>query len=252
VARLSNQLVNRLNELDSMEINHLLVMCRYQDKNGFIMNGVHYADFSFETCMTERHHYNCLYSLQEKGIYEIDDNKNILIKQNHIKQCLGAGYISLPDFIFTPDFLQSNVLDKRAALFLLKARTKDQIFKISSKKLQDWLNLNRYAKLDKVLDSINRWFVIGEIIEDSKDIIYKIKLKLEACKTTLRDNFRAVKEVKRIFRKKKLRPTLKDINDFAQLLNQYKNRFYMALDKLKPDTLNGAIYRTIIDNLSYT
>ena len=250
LARLSNLLIKRINELNSMELNHLAIMCRYQDDNGIVKNGVHYDDFSFETCMSVRHHYNCLKSLEEKGIYEIDDNKNIQIAGNHIKACLGAGYITLPDFAFTAEFLNSNVLIKRATFLLLKVRTREQIFDIGSDKLQDWLNLNRFSKLQVVIDKLSKWFNIGEVIKDCKDIIFRIKLKLEACKTTYKNNLKAVKEIKRIFRKKRLHPTQKDINDFAQLLNQYKNKFYLALDKLKPNTVNGAIFRTLIENLS--
>jgi hypothetical protein len=256
MSKLSQKIINRVNELDSKEIDHIINTVRYADKKGFVKNGTYYKDTALETQMSERHTYNCIKSLSEKGIYQVDGTGNILIPDNSLEVCMESGYINIPEFVFTRNFLKASVLIKRLALKLLSMRVSSQVFNIGDKKLMEWLELNRFSKLDKIMDQLNKWFDIGTKIDGCKSIIYSIKLKVECMATKIRDNRRAEKEIKDIFRKDRVPHTLKDIKDFAQLLNQYKNKFYIALDevkdKFKKGMIDGAILRNKLKSLPST
>lgn len=257
---MSRTLLHKLKSLKNKEINHLIIMISMADKYGIVRAGYDHHEVFLRAHISQRHHYNCISSLLSKGIYELDDQGNVLILFNSIKECIekgGSGYINLPSVVFDRTFLLMSVSAKRYLLHLLTTYAAKAYFKTSISSIMSQLGLNRPQKARDVL----RELLFTSFIElDSADkSIYKktvlrLKLNPDCIIRSVTDDFSSRTIVKSIlhakgFKRNDCTPVV--LSDFVHLFNIYKEKFYLGLDYLSQATAKGNIYNNILLQLTH-
>lgn len=246
-------------KLSKKEIDHITTYAQYQEDDGTVQGGVDRKEVSLEGRMAESTHYNCLNSLSDKGIYEIDKNKDTKLSYNNFIGANGEldfcknNYVELPNFIHESDFQNSTVQLKRMVLYFLMCGTKLQYVTFNTSTLQKVLGLNRPEKVYVVfrqLSGFDWFYVIENYIEDGSGRGYyqfQVKLKIQYAGTSrLKHNKKSQNKVRNILKKKRILYTPKVLADLVQLLNQYKDKFSECLKYLNQATAQGKIFRTII------
>jgi hypothetical protein len=247
-------------KLSKKEIDHITTYMQYQEDDGTVQGGVDRKEVKLEGRMAESTHYNCLDSLVEKGIYEINENKDTrLVNNNFIGQngeidFTENNYVELPNFIHEYDFQSAPVQVKRLIIYFLLCGTKSQYKTFNGETLQKALGLNRPEKMYVVLRQLSGfdWFYVVETcIEDQltgkKSYQFQVKLKIQYAGTTrIIHNKRSENKVRNILKKKRILYTPKVLADLAQLLNQYKDKFFECLKSLNQSTAQGKTFRSII------
>lgn len=261
MAKLSIKMLKKIiqEKLSKKEIDHITTYAQYQEQDGTVQGGVNRKEVKMEGRMAESTHYNCIKSLVEKGIYEINEEKdtklldNNFIGENGDLNFSENNYIELPNFLHESDFQNATVQLKRLVLYFLMCGTKMQYLTFNTNTLQKVLRLNRPEKVYIVLRQLSGfdWFyVIENYIEDGSGNGYyqfQVKLKVQYAATSrLEHNKKAQNKVRNFLNRKRILYTPKVLADLAQLLNQYKDKFIECLKYLNQATAQGKIFRTII------
>ncbi len=247
-------------KLSKKEIDHLTTYMQYQEDDGTVQGGVDRKEVKLEGKMAESTHYNCLKSLIEKGIYETNEYKDIILVDNNFIGENGAldfhenNYVELPNFIHEYKFKSAPVQVKRLIIYFLLCGTKSQYKTFNGETIQKALGLNRPEKMYMVLRQLSGfdWFYVVETcIEDQltgkKSYQFQVKLKIQYAGTSrFEHNKKAENKVRNILKKKRILYTPKALADLAQLLNEYKDKFFDCLKHLNQLTAQGKIFRQII------
>ncbi|WP_010243758.1 hypothetical protein [Acetivibrio cellulolyticus] len=248
-------------KLSKKEIDHVTTYMQYQENDGTVQGGVNRKEVKCEGHMAESTHYNCIKSLSEKGFYVIDENtKDTVLIENSFVNSSGEldfhenNYVELPNFIHDYEFQSAPVQVKRLVIYFLLCGTKSQYKTFNAKTLQNILGLNRPEKLYVVLRQLGGydWFyVIENCLENelTGDLYYQFQVKLQiqyAGTSRLDHNKKAKNQVRNILNKKRIIYTPKALADLAQLLNQYKDKFFDCIKHLNQATAQGRIFRSII------
>ncbi len=258
LAKLAVRLIKKVLEkrIPSKAINHIIAYSQYQEDNGIVEGGVHRSDIKQEGSMAVSTHYRCINTLQEEEVYSVDkENKNIKIIDNNFTNesgdldFKGNNYIELPNFIHESKFQYAPVMMKRLVLYLFSLGTKDSYANVKCSTLQKVLHLNRPEKVFDLLRVLDQkgWFYIERDINKEGEFKFHFKLKnVYAGTSRLKHNKKQENKVKQIFRRKKIEWNPKELADFVQLLNQYKDNFFNCLKYLTQQTAKGNIFRGII------
>lgn len=142
--KLKNCILDRMisEKLHSKEIDFLLYVSRFQDKNGKVC-GIHYRDVSEQMHMSFQEFYNVKESLKKKGFIRCEKSNwtdhDITIIGNREEECLREGYINTNHNIFyTKEFYQLKAGAKLLAMHLMKVSYAGKgYFKIGRAKFYD-------------------------------------------------------------------------------------------------------------------
>ena len=240
---------NRITDLTSKEINHLLTSILFANNQGMVKFKINHNVMRVEGSMSIRQHYKCIDSLSKKGIYKVYEDGSFTIIGNSTED-FAHGYVLLPNFIWESNFKRANVAIKRLVLLLLAFRTKTQTFRITYCNLCKWLKINRSAKLVGSLNAIiaQGWFVINEDAKPKlRNSILWIVARREKSGTSTFRNKTSEGIVRGLLRMRKIYCyTPKVLSDMIQLYNQYKDDYIRCIKYLNPRTANGKIFRMII------
>lgn len=262
MAKASIKMLKRIiqEKLTKKEIDHVTTYMQYQDDDGTVQGGVDRKEVKLEGRMAESTHYNCLDSLVEKGIYEVNKNKDTMLIDNNFIGENGEldfssnNYVELPNFIHEYEFQTAPVQVKRLIIYFLLCGTKSQYKTFNTSTLQKVLGLNRPEKLYVVfrqLSAFDWFYVVESRLEDSLTgkVYYQFQVKLNikyAGTSRLKHNKKSENKVRNILKKKRIIYTPKALADLAQLLNQYKDKFFECLNYLNQATAQGKVFRSII------
>lgn len=247
-------------KLSKKEIDHLTTNMQYQEDDGTVQGGINRKEVKLEGRMAQSTHYNCLHSLVEKGIYEKNENKDTILIDNSFIGENGEldfhenNYVELPNFIHENEFQTAPVQVKRLIIYFLLCGTKSQYKTFNGETIQKALGLNRPEKMYMVLRQLSGfdWFYVVETCIESqltgkKSYQFQVKLKNQYAGTSrLEHNKKAENKVRNILKKKRILYTPKALADLAQLLNQYKDKFFDCLKHLNQITAQGKFFREII------
>lgn len=247
-------------KLSKKEIDHLTTNMQYQEDDGTVQGGIDRKEVKLEGRMAQSTHYNCFHSLVEKGIYETNENKDTILIDNSFIGENGEldfhenNYVELPNFIHENEFQTAPVQVKRLIIYFLLCGTKSQYKTFNGETIQKALELNRPEKMYMVLRQLSGfdWFYVVETCIESqltgkKSYQFQVKLKNQYAGTSrLEHNKKAENKVRNILKKKRILYTPKALADLAQLLNQYKDKFFDCLKHLNQITAHGKFFREII------
>jgi len=232
------------------EIDFILYLSKIQNEFGNIRN-LHYADVCLYLNISKQTFYNIKNSLESKKIIRVDWTNQInwnitlldnqFINYNDYKQ----GYINTnKDFLYTPEFKNLKLQEKKLVLKLLKVSRADATFKISIPKLKEWLGTDNKNLIVSYINNISKFFDIT-VSNDNVLYIFKLSLKSNVAEKTEKENY-LLYAITTYCRMHKISYTIDDLKDLVIMFGQYKNKLNKLIQAIIDTCLH---YHCIIPKL---